>query len=410
MRLRNRLLVGVATLALALAAGTVSQRPASALDQGHLNNWYWPAFSYSPLTTVNVYECINQDPGGGPFAWNITGLTAYSAPISSCSPPATNRVYYRQGGPAFCEGFTENVNDYTVTWIKDPESGGVPFYPTYAVNIDIPTACSSGSTVYAHELGHSNGLHDHYTEGTGDCSNNFVPATIMDCPGYTSVQPHDKTDMTLQYRSGPFNPDTFGATVQAFNKIRLTWQERSHNERQFRVESSPYGGSYSFLGNAPRDAGSFNNYGPSVKPATRYCYRTRAEGDFGNIAAFATIACPTAFTPDSAGTVSGVFNGSTASICVGRIAGSGATQYKILAWRYTTNQLLTWIINDNQSCYGAVLFTAGLASDYYHFAAAGCNSSGCSEYRDMTNPNQYWTYMPGGINAGGSTNSNYHPH
>lgn len=412
MSLSSRLFVGLATFLLVIAGAAISQHEsARALDAGHMNNWYWPQFAYSPLTTIPVYECIDQDPGGGPVAWNLTGLVAYSAPISSCSPPASNRVYYKEVEEAGCEGFTTNNNNSQVTWVKEPESGVTPYYPTISVDIEIPTGCSAGSTVYAHELGHSHGLHDHYTEGTGDCSNNYVPATIMNCPGYTTVQSHDTADVTWQYRSGPFNPDSFTNTVQAFNKIRLKWQERSHNERQFRIERSVYQGSYSFLGNTPRDSGSYNNYGTSVKPNTRYCYRLRAEGAFNNIASFVTVVCPTAFTPHSVGTVSGSFSGSNATFCGGRISGSGATSYKVVAYRWSTGQLLSWTVSDNTGCFGAVLWpTVSLAADYYHIAAAGCNSSGCSEYRDMTNPNQYWTQMPGGGNAGCCGDTNYHVH
>jgi len=193
--------------------------------------------------------------------------------------------------------------------------------------------------------------------------------------------------------------------VTAFNRVSLTWTDRSHNERRFRIERSVNGAAWIWVGDASKDS---KTWGDTAQANTTNCYRVRAENDWGSVGPYAISPCPT--TPHAVGVVSGVFNGSNISMCAGRISGSGATSYRFLTYRWSTGQAIWRTVSDNQSCYGAVLWQGSLVSDYWHLAVAGCNAYGCSGYRDMTNPNQYWTQMPGGGYAGGSGNTNYHSH
>lgn len=212
--MRNRalrhLVPGLAIAVVLFTSGVLSSERASATHWGHTHNWYWPQFSYSPLTSIPVYECINQDVAPAVNAWNATGLVLFGAPTASCSPPASNRIYYYQITQSSCVGQMFIDAMWTIDWVYDVETGAPPFYPMTLANIEIPTGCAQSSTVYAHELGHGASLPDHYAHDANgnptNCTNAIFPATIMDCPGYTVPQPHDNSDLNLQYRGIPFNP------------------------------------------------------------------------------------------------------------------------------------------------------------------------------------------------------------
>lgn len=373
----------------------------------YLNTQYWPNWAYLPLASLPAYNCTEYDVSGGIATWNNTGLVSIGSAVTATDCTGDQRVNF--DAPAghswcgVCQGEVHNTVERRE--VKNPETGVVPYYQNTRSIVDLKAGLSQlGPTTVAHELGHVVGLQDQYhldANGNPVCSGG--PASVMDLCGYTAPQQQDTDYVRLAYQRPPFSPDSFSATATAFNRVSLTWVDRSHNERRFRIERSVGGGGWTFVGNGSRDSGSWGN---TTTANTNNCYRIRAENDWGTVGPWVYSPCPT--TPHAVGVVSAVFSGSNISMCAGRISGSGATSYRFLTYRWSTGQPITRTVADNQSCYGAVLWQGSLASDYWHLAVAGCNAYGCSGYRDMTNPNQYWTYMPGGASGGGSGNTNYH--
>lgn len=375
----------------------------------YLNGQYWPNWAYLPLTTPPAYNCTPYDVSGGISAWNNTTLVSIgsAAPATDCT--GDQRVNFEDPAEhSWCGVCQGEVHNFTIfRQVKNPETETVGYYQITRSDVHLKWGLKQlGPTTVAHELGHVVGLTDQYSydqNGNPVCSGGT--ASLMDLCGYTTPQTQDIAYVTWAYRRPPFSPDSFGATAIAFNRVSLTWVEGSHNERRFRIERSLNGGAWTWVEDAARDA---QNWGDPAQPNTSNCYRVRAENDWNNVGPWVYSPCPT--TPHAVGTVSGVFNGSNISMCAGRISGSGATSYKFLTYRWSTAQAITRTVSDNQSCYGAVLWLGSLANDYWHLAVAGCNAYGCSGYRDMTNPNQYWTLMPGGGSGGGSGSTNYHSH
>jgi len=417
VNVRN-LLVAVGILVLAALGWPGGSAPfgnqasvAEASGAPYLNNQYWPNWAYLPLTTLPAYNCTPYDVSGGIAAWNNTGLVSIGSPVPATDCTGTQAVVYFDAptGHAWCSGCEGQTHNTIVpTPSRNPETGAIPYYQITSSRVDLKAGLSQlGASTVAHELGHVIGLVDQYhDDGNGDPVCSGGPASLMDFCGYAAPQQQDIDYVTWAYRRPPFPPDSFSASATAFNRVNLTWVDRSHNERLFRIERSVNSGAYQPSGTAARDAGAFGN---TTTAATNNCYRIRAENDWGNVSPWVyTSLCPS--TPNAVGVVGGVFSGSNISMCAGRISGSGATSYKFLTYRWSTSQAITRTISDNQSCYGAVLWQGSLASDYWHLAVAGCNSYGCSGYRDMTNPNQYWTQMPGGASGGGSGDTNYHSH
>ncbi|MGH7622184.1 MAG: hypothetical protein ACREMU_07580, partial [Gemmatimonadaceae bacterium] len=354
--------------------------------------------------------CTPYDVATGVSAWNATGLVALGTPVHASDCTANQQVNFQTPtGHSWCSGCQGEVhNDLVYRAVRNPESGAIGYYQITRSIVHLKAGLSKlGTTTVPHELGHVIGLTDQYlTDANGNpyCSKG-VPS-LMDICGYTTPQAQDTNWVTTAYRRAPFEPDSINASSPAFNVVNVTWVDRAHNERQFRVERSVSGGGWAFVGNAARDSSGWNDI--VAQAHTNDCYRARAENDWGGVSGWVYSPCPT--TPDAVGTVSGVFNGSAISMCAGRVSGSGAASYKFLTYRWSTGQTIATTIGDNQSCYGAVLWQSSLASDYWHLAVAGCNAFGCSGYRDMTNPNQYWTAMPGGGSGGGTGDTNYHSH
>jgi hypothetical protein len=250
-------------------------------------------------------------------------------------------------------------------------------------------------------MGHALGLGDHYTHNSNldpYCCFTYGPAgtTIMDYPHVTTIANHDTTDLSTLYRIAPYNEWPLSASALNFHRINLGWGDRSHNERNHFVEEQPYGGSFSYVGDAGRDGTTFGREVSS--PGYGYCYRTRPRNDWGLHGSYTSNFCVN--TPHAVQNVIGAFGGgSNFNVCWDpAISGSGVTSFKILRQRWNNGAVTNTVstVAPNAGCFGLVLFQGSVAAaDWYHIAVRGCDASGvCSSYWDMHNPDNYWVWLP----------------
>jgi len=425
------LLAALAIVALGcsavIAAGVMGNRarPAEA-GSPYLNGQYWPNWAYLPLSTLPAYNCTAytdrvidsvrvDEVAEGIAAWNNTGLVKIGSPVSTTDCSGNQRVVFVYGQASeycsVCEGYV--INPSTYRSVRNPETGAVGFNEIYRSVVYLkPGLTRLGPTTIAHELGHVVGLTDQYAGGNNPyCSGG--PASLMDLCGKTVPQQQDITWVTWEYRAPPAAPDSLSASVAAFNRVNLTWTERSHNERKYAIERSSNSLPYVSMGSVSRDAQS---YGDSAAPNNSYCYRIRGVNDWGLAGPWVYSPCRT--TPHALGIPRAAFGGYQVNICWAAVSGSGATSYTMYYRRYNNGsyRTLTSKVNPNTTCYGANIGTWNLSTgDAYHFAVRACNSYGCSLYRDIDNNGAaYWQWIPcytqTGCSGGSSGNTNYHSH
>jgi hypothetical protein len=413
-------LTALATVALGysalIGAGVVGDdgRTAEA-GSPYLNGQYWPNWAYLPLSTLPAYNCTTYDVSAGITAWNNTGLVSMGSPIGTSDCSGNDRVafVYGQLGDycAVCEGYVINFTIYRS--VRNPETGAIGFLQIYRSEVYLkPGLPQLGPTTVAHELGHVVGLSDQYAGGENPyCSGG--PASLMDLCGYATPQQQDIDWVTWEYRVPPAAPDSFNALVATFNRVNLTWVDRSHNERSFNIERTENSGPWVPTASVSRDGQS---YAHGTSPNVSYCYRIRGVNDWGFVGAWAYSPCRT--TPHALGIPRAAFGGYQVNVCWAAVSGSGATSYTMYYRRWNNGSPRTSIktVSPNTTCYGANIGTWSLSiGDAYHFAVRACNSYGCSLYRDIDNNGAaYWEWIPcstqAGCSGGGTGNTYYHSH
>jgi len=435
------LLALLATVALAwgtlVATGVTGKHTMTAeahTGSPYLNTQYWPNWAYLPLSTLPAYNCTAyyyrqidsvyvDEVAEGITAWNNTGLVKIGSPAvfpdgdSNCA--GLQKVAFVYGVDSdfpctVCQG--KVVPTYITRSVKNPETGAVGMMQLTRSEVRLKRGLTRlGLTTVAHELGHVVGLTDQYAEdasGNPYCSGDPA-ASLMDLCGKTVPQQQDITWVTWEYRVPPAAPDSFNASVAAFNRVNLAWTDRSHNERKFAIERSSNSLPYVSMGSVSRDAQS---YGDSAAPNNSYCYRIRGVNDWGLAGPWVYSPCRT--TPHALGIPRAAFGGYQVNICWAAVSGSGATSYTMYYRRYNNGsyRTLTSKVNPNTTCYGANIGTWNLSTgDAYHFAVRACSAYGCSLYRDIDNNGAaYWQWIPcytqTGCSGGSSGNTNYHSH
>ncbi len=413
----------------------------------HYNSYYWQEWAYWPLTSVNAYDCIDQNNAlqGAASEWNASGYVLITTQIAICDLNQ-NGIRWRQG-TAQCYGSVALAAWDAKTNYLDPDSLTPPTNRALRVDVTIGTTCPDGDStcagwyspcdVLTHELGHALGLADHYLNACLGCGPshtvfsypnppvNGTPAanipTTMDYPHVTSIQPHDSGDLNTLYRRAPFSPGGLDVSYENFHRINMGAVDRAHNETAFYIERSVGGGSYDVQQILGRDPSPFI-YGQDVTaPGQSYCYRIKGLNDWSGSGAYSSSDCTT--PPHAVGSgITGSFpSGSTSvGLCWNPApSGSGVTGYYVLRRRNNGNGTYTnklYLEPTDTDCYGngkvAWIGSVSSTSYKYHWSVKGCDGAwGCSEYRDMTSPSYAWVRLPWtGSGNSGSPNSGYHSH
>lgn len=432
-------LVAFAVLLIGALAAIGAWTAVRATDGIHQNTYYWDEWAYAPLRAVNAFDCVTQNNAIASAAneWNATGLVSLNTRTDVCDTTSNGIVWRPNSGTANSYVVVDlYVPEYNPDMLDpDPVSPTPPLRKLLHVTIRLgsllPDGDSTCANYYApcdvatHEMGHAVGLGDHYThDGNGyplctapggtptpDCFSYGTP-TVMDYPHITNIATHDTWNVDRKYRLAPFGPWDLAAFAQDFRRINMGWRDRSHNESLFTVQESVAGSGYSSVGTVPKDQELFGRN--IVSPGKQYCYRVYPLNSWGFSGANSNSSCVT--PPHSVGTIGGSFpTGSTnIALCWNKVENAGVTYYVVHKRRYYNGTYYnnTYTVPPNTGCYGQNLWQHTVSSTYqrYHWSVKGCNSEGCSNYRDMTSPNAYWVYLPYNGQKSGTPNSDYHSH
>lgn len=406
---------------------------ANAHHDVHFNAYYWTEWAYAPLTPVNAYDCIEQNNAlqGAANEWNATGMVSIATQVNNCNTTA-NGIRWLAGNSGCYGTVALNTSDYKPNYL-DPDTLQAGTFRALKVDVVIGTDCPDGDSMCAgwytpcdvltHEMGHGLGLADHYSDNCNGCgpnSTNFTypVATIMDYPHRTDIQQHDRDDISSLYRRGPYSPSGLAASSENFHRINMGWTDRAHNEATFYVDQSYDGGAYVNVGTTPgTEPPALNLFGRDVtKPGKQYCFRVYGRTSWGVAGANSSVSCTT--PPDSVGLISGSFPAGATNVALcwdAAPSAAGVTHYYVHRRRNLNGTIYvsTHLAWPNTSCFGKVLWnhTVSSTAQTYHFSVRGCDSWGCSDYRDMTNPSYQWVRLPwNGTGNSGTPDSLYHTH
>jgi predicted esterase len=173
--------------------------------------------------------------------------------------------------------FSTNSDDGSRLWVNTPYS----FSGTPTVNNDgahgtqqvtsLPMVLTAG--VYPITVAYFNAT------GSG-VMNLRWRSTAIGVNNLTAIPDQYLGDTMTIPGAAPAVPQILGATATAFNKVDLTWSDNSNNETGFELYRSPtYNGTYSVVGKANANTTTLTDN--SVAPNTRYWYKIRSVGQFG---------------------------------------------------------------------------------------------------------------------------------
>lgn len=123
-----------------------------------------------------------------------------------------------------------------------------------------------------------------YFQGTGGQAMNIRwRSTALGINSLTNIPDQYLGDTMAIPGNAPTTPAVFGAKATSFDKVTLTWSDNSDNETGFELyRSTSPTGTYSVIGKANANATSLVDN--SVAANTRYFYKVRAIGQFGESA------------------------------------------------------------------------------------------------------------------------------
>jgi hypothetical protein len=199
----------------------------------------------------------------------------------------------------------------------------------------------------------------------------YMPVEASTQIGYVCADLLD-TDM------GPAPPTGVAAVPLSSSSIRLTWQDRSNDEKLFRIQRRTAAGTWAPLGTAAQNATEYVDVGLAV--GATYIYRLRACNEQK---------C-SAFSPEASATTQGPI---TRPSPPDRLTGTATSSSEVeLSWRdRSTNEdefrverklsQGSWVEAGKTAPNGTTLRSAGLTPNTdYVFRVRACNGAGCSAY------------------------------
>lgn len=197
--------------------------------------------------------------------------------------------------------------------------------------------------------------------------------------------------------------------------MQVNWQYGNPAGSEIHIERSANAvGPYTEI--ATDTASPYTDTG--LQAGTRYYYRIRAHshtgGGWSSYGAVTSARTTPDIPPGTIGASFGAGGGYGVSLCW---SSSFGADYYVIAEVQAGGGLTTETAYPNSSCYGSNLKAITLFfSAAYHFSVKSCNESGCSGYKDPSNPYQYWTWLPcsdpGGTacSGGAAPNTSAHGH
>lgn len=176
--------------------------------------------------------------------------------------------------------FSTNSDDGSKLWVNRPYS----YSGTATVNNDgahgttqvTSSAISLNAGVYPITVA--------YFQGTGSQVMNLRwRSTAINVSSLTAIPDQYLGDTMTIPGAAPAAPAILGATATAFNKVDLQWTDNSNNETGFELyRSQTYNGTYSVIAKANANTTTITDN--TVAPNTRYYYKIRSVGQFGESA------------------------------------------------------------------------------------------------------------------------------
>jgi hypothetical protein len=225
-------------------------------SQAHHRHQYFFHWAGFP-TQIPVYNC-NADATRLQTAvnnWNANGGfgTVFTYGGTNCSAATGIIAYIGYGFCQTCGKFDPWDAGGDISRpeevLKDDTQLGRVWYQSRPGQIKVTRAylyVGSGAPVgvYAHELGHAIGLHEHYVDVTGVNCTPYPVATIMDCEdGAMGPSSHDAGDGQARYKAAPWGPGAIwlepvsptGCALSQCTSVRVRWAEINDNESGYRV-------------------------------------------------------------------------------------------------------------------------------------------------------------------------------
>jgi hypothetical protein len=314
--------------ARAAAGGTTAMQAAIDSMISTTNQAYTNSSINTQLNLVHTAEVTYVE--NGDMGIDLDKLTYTGGGNSEMDEVQTLRNTY---GADLVALLVENGNYCGIAWIMSNVSAG---FAPYGYSV---TLRSCGGHVFAHELGHNEGMqHDWYVDPSGGaftyshghvhingassfrtimsyrdlCDDNSVSCprityfsnpnvtyngvatgvaegTNLTCTeGNLSNPPCDAdnrktlnnaafTIANFRESLAPDEPSNLNTSVISHIQINLSWQDNSNNETGFKIERKlGTGGTYSLIATVGAGVTSYSNTG--ISPNTQYCYRVRASG------------------------------------------------------------------------------------------------------------------------------------
>lgn len=302
---------------------TNAHDPATFFTNGG-NRMRWFEFDQGQSIPWRANSAGQPSVNGGGFAEFQTAINAWNS-------AASTNIRYSYAGRTDATAGLDNFDgtnailfDHTLSSAFDCDTGGVlaiggPWYDpntrrtangeTFIVigGGDIVTNAGLGcffeqsrnpskaaEELFTHELGHTLGLgHSCGDSASGPCINAARNDAIMranvhddgrgarlgsdDLAGIQSLYPGNSGGPGRGGR-GPTAPGNVKATVTG-HAVRLTWEDRSPNERGFKVYRGLNGGALALIATLPINAKAYND--PNLTPNGRYVYQVSSFNNKG---------------------------------------------------------------------------------------------------------------------------------
>jgi hypothetical protein len=259
-------------------------------SEAHHRRTYYYHWSGFP-TQITVYHCNLSSYTSYLTAaisnWNANGGfgTVFVYGGANCNPASGIVAEYDSslgGMSGYLQVTTATLRTHEV--LKDATQEGRAYYQTYngqwkltKAKLGVSASARSSTNVYAHELGHAIGLHEHYIDvlDTPTCTA-FPSATIMDCPdSHTGPQPHDAAVGTGRYDAAPWGPGAIWISADTGTSITISWADINDNESGYRVMRTSAPGISGEVQQGPIQPPDTESFTQAVTAGTQYCYHLK---------------------------------------------------------------------------------------------------------------------------------------